>query len=409
MPERKKIPFTNEHFVEFCKSMVGMPYWYGSVVYKCTTDLLNRKSRQYASHYTPGRMPRYKDDIAKKKVCADCVELIKGYMWTIGGVGVVESIGTDKTFTNKYGGNNCPDKSANGMFSYAKSKGTACGTIDSIPEVPGLAVRFDWHVGVYIGGGQVIEERSFNYGCVCTKLKEHKWTHWYQLSFIDYGEAFDSGTSAPAKPVSYILGSRLLKKGMSGIDVRTLQELIVKLGYGLPQYGIDGEFGSETEKAVLAFQKDYGLEHDGKYGEQTHKVLVDEVADDDAGKQENTEDEQDEPTVPVSPTVLDTNAPSETVDDEPTSAKPDTLIEPIDGAGVMPTVVIISGGGKVNIRVGNGTQYARITTVASGMSYPYVATAANGWHAVVVGAQVGWVSGTLSVVYNQRHETGGVI
>ena len=29
MSERINTPFTNEHFVAFCKKMVGQPYWYG--------------------------------------------------------------------------------------------------------------------------------------------------------------------------------------------------------------------------------------------------------------------------------------------------------------------------------------------------------------------------------------------
>lgn len=39
MSERINTPFTNEHFVAFCEKMVGQPYWYGSVVYKCTENL----------------------------------------------------------------------------------------------------------------------------------------------------------------------------------------------------------------------------------------------------------------------------------------------------------------------------------------------------------------------------------
>ena len=166
MSERINTPFTNEHFVAFCEKMVGQPYWYGSVVYKCSENLRARKSKQYPAHYGSSRTARYRDDIAKKKVCADCVGLIKGYQWTNGGQGVIESIGTDKTFSSKYGGHGCPDKSANGMFSYAKSKGCAWGTMDTLPEVPGIALRFDGHVGVYIGGGYAVEERGFNYGCV---------------------------------------------------------------------------------------------------------------------------------------------------------------------------------------------------------------------------------------------------
>ncbi len=399
MSERNKMPFTNENFVAFCKKMVGMPYWYGAVVYKCTASLLSRKSAQYPSHYTSGRMSRYKDDIAKKKVCADCVGLIKGYMWTNGGIGVIESIGTDKTFTSKYGGNNCPDKSANGMFTYAKSKGMSWGTIDSIPEVPGVAVRFDGHVGVYIGGGYVIEERGFNYGCQKTKLKDRKWTHWYQLPFIDYGDAFANGIPTPTKSVSYTLGSRLLKKGMTGSDVKALQELLLQLGYVLPRYGADGDYGSETEKAVLAFQKDNGLEQDGKYGEKSHKALMDAVADDDAGKQEDTADKQDEPTEPVSSAEPNTGAPTEIGYDEPTEeTQPDTEADKPDSGEANSnahTVRIVSSG-KVNIRVGNGTQYARITSVSANTILPYIATATNGWHAVVINSRVGWVSGEYS-------------
>ena len=46
---------------------------------------------------------------------------------------------------------------------YAKSKGCSWGTMDSMPEVPGIALRSDGHVGVYIGGGYAVEERSFSY------------------------------------------------------------------------------------------------------------------------------------------------------------------------------------------------------------------------------------------------------
>ena len=59
-------------------------------------------------------------------------------------------------------------------------------------------------------------------------------------------------------------------------------------------------------------------------------------------------------------------------------------------------VVIVSSGGRVNIRVGNGTEYSRITAVEPSASFPYIATATNGWHAIVINGQVGWVSGDYS-------------
>ena len=365
MSERINTPFTNEHFVAFCLSMIGQPYWYGTVVYKCSESLRSRKAKQYPSHYGSSRTARYKDDIAKKKVCADCVGLIKGYNWTSGGVGVMESIGTDKTFSSKYGGNGCPDKSANGMFTYAKSKGCAWGTIDTLPEIPGVALRSDGHVGVYVGEGYAVEERGFSYGCVKTKVSSRKWTHWFQLPFVDYGDAVFTGGSN-VKPdtaaTEYTLGTRTLKNGSKGMDVKTMQRFLLQLGFSLPKHGADGSFGAETLSALKAFQSKVGIKADGIYGSETHQALMDAVADDDEGKAD---------------TAPDTEPPEEV---KPTGRK----------------VTISCVSGTVNIRTGNGTQYSRITAAKNGDTLEWVATAENGWHAVVVNGCVGWVSGKYS-------------
>ena len=62
-----------------------------------------------------------------------------------------------------------------------------------------------------------------------------------------------------------------------------------------------------------------------------------------------------------------------------------------------PTVEIITKHGEtVNVRVGNGTEYENIREVGSGEVLEYIATAGNGWNAVKVGTQVGWVSGEYS-------------
>ena len=48
----------------------------------------------------------------------------------------------------------------------------------------------------------------------------------------------------------------------------------MQLGYKLPRYGADGDFGEETLAALTSFQKDHGVKADGKYGEETHKALI---------------------------------------------------------------------------------------------------------------------------------------
>lgn len=103
---------------------------------------------------------------------------------------------------------------------------------------------------------------------------------------------------------------------------------------------------------------------------------MDAVADDDEGKQDMpSEDTSDEDAPTQEPTEEETPAPV--------------------GQSV---VIVADNGGKVNIRVGNDTRYKRITTVPVGMTFEYVATAANGWNAVVVSGQVGWVSGKYSKI-----------
>lgn len=134
--------------------------WYGTCVYKASTSVLNSKTRQYPSHYGSSRTSRYKKDIANKQVVSDCVGGCKGYAWTNGGQGVLESIGTDQKYTSKYGSNGCPDKSASGMFSYCKSKGMDWGTIDTLPEIVGLALFTDGHIGYYVGEGYAVEWRG---------------------------------------------------------------------------------------------------------------------------------------------------------------------------------------------------------------------------------------------------------
>ena len=101
----------------------------------------------------------------------DCVGLIKGYGWL-----------DAETLTVGYNTNGMPDYSANQMY-YAA---TVRGTIDTIPERPGLAVWRDGHIGVYVGDGYVIEAMGTEYGVVKTRLAERGFTHWLEIPFIDY-------------------------------------------------------------------------------------------------------------------------------------------------------------------------------------------------------------------------------
>jgi hypothetical protein len=139
---------------------------YGQVL---TESLLDYKIEQY-----PDGVGGYEDFIRSTwlgRRSADCVGLIKGYGWL-----------DPNTLTIKYGTNGMQDVGADSMYRNATVK----GTIDTIPEVPGLAVWCSGHIGVYIGNGEVIEAMGTKYGVVKTKLSERSFTHWLEIPYINY-------------------------------------------------------------------------------------------------------------------------------------------------------------------------------------------------------------------------------
>lgn len=64
-----------------------------------------------------------------------------------------------------------------------------------------------------------------------------------------------------------------LKQGMRGEDVRDLQNLLQDAGYSVGRAGSDGIYGSDTFRAVAAFQEDHGLAVDGIAGRETLAAL----------------------------------------------------------------------------------------------------------------------------------------
>jgi len=149
----------------------GWGYVYGTYVSVLTESFLQDRASIFGSQVT-----NYMDFIRQNwigKRCADCVGLIKGYGWDDSETGEI-----------KVGSNGMMDVSANGMFENAAVK----GTIDTIPEVPGLAVWHDGHIGIYIGNGEVIEAMNTLRGVTRTKLAGREWTHWLQIPYISYVE-----------------------------------------------------------------------------------------------------------------------------------------------------------------------------------------------------------------------------
>ena len=151
-----------------------------------------------------------------------------------------------------------------------KGKRTDNGTLK-----PGTAV-FVWngktysHVGLYIGGEQVIEAAGTKQGVITSKVTASKWTHWGELK----GVSFDGSVPAPApEPAPAPAQKPTLRKGSKGADVTELQTALQKLGCGLGSCGIDGDYGRATMAAVQLFQLDHSLAIGGICGPKTGAAI----------------------------------------------------------------------------------------------------------------------------------------
>lgn len=130
------------------------------------------------------------------------------------------------------------------------------------------------HIGLYIGDGFVIEAEGTTYGVVKTKLSARGWDYWGEMKNVDFSDMQEPAPEDPEHTIPEAPETRkTLRKGDKGDAVKSLQEQLIRLGYPLPKYGADGDFGKETEAAVKAFQMDKGLKADGVVGAKTYAAL----------------------------------------------------------------------------------------------------------------------------------------
>lgn len=234
---------TAKGLVEYAKAQLGRPYWYGSFGQAGSREFYEQKKRQYPNNYTWA----YDGTTAKVH---DCVGLIKGYLWC-----------NDPEDTAPVY-NAAQDLSANMM----RDACTVKGSMADLPEIPGVLVFKEYHVGVYIGGGEVIEARGHAYGVVKTKLADRPWTSWGYCPYVTYEE--------PQKQKTITVELPVLKRGAKGDTVRAMQYLLIGNGHDMEGYGADGSFGGATERALKAYQTANGLDVDGSCGPMTWKKLL---------------------------------------------------------------------------------------------------------------------------------------
>lgn len=90
---------------------------------------------------------------------------------------------------------------------------------------------------------------------------------WHNTTGVDRPVSGHGGTQ-PTNPCQ--LGTRTLRNGSSGEDVRAVQWVLARFGY---KCAVDGSYGPETAAAVRSFQQELLLEADGITGPVTLTAL----------------------------------------------------------------------------------------------------------------------------------------
>lgn len=242
MADRKQVG--NGELVKFCIEKVGVPYVMGTsgkVLTRALYDDLAK--RNPGGWFTIKRQPTVLSWLGKQ--ATDCHGLVE---WA-----VREQTGE------------AYDVTADAAYNTAKVK----GAIGTIPELPGVCVRYKGHVGVYIGGGYVVEARGFDYGTCITALEGRPWTNWYMHPKINYDEKM-LPVPSPKK-----IGKTTSRYSVVWLQLKLNEQIAA--GYIAGQaLAVDGVYGRGTAEVTAAYWRKKGWTKDSEIwgvGESTIKAL----------------------------------------------------------------------------------------------------------------------------------------
>ena len=135
------------------------------------------------------------------------------------------------------------------------------------------------HVAMYCGNGKEVEA-SINEKGTATGgqpgdqtgkeflIRSYRNYPWNVI--LRYGSGSSGGGSSTPTTKTY------LQKGDNGEAVKTMQKMLIAIGYSCGSCGADGDFGNDTLNALKKFQADFNLEVDGLYGSASKAKLESE-------------------------------------------------------------------------------------------------------------------------------------
>lgn len=240
-------------------------------VHGCFGWPLNQKNKQRAiKNSTFNASPERSELISSATADTfgfDCVCLVKALLW-----------GWCGDASKNYGGaaycsGGVKDLNDAQMLAICKDVSTDFSNVQ-----PGEYLWTDGHCGIYAGNGIAVEctyrwddgvQETAVYNITGENASKGRyWKKHGKLPYLTY--------HAPVKKEEpdFTLGFRNLREGFKGESVRALQLLLIGRKYGCGNTGADGDFGANTKKAMIAYQKANELTADGIAGKDTMSSLL---------------------------------------------------------------------------------------------------------------------------------------
>lgn len=207
-------------------------YILGTSGVMCTEALIQAKRRNYSSWSTSSYLSAARKWLGK--MVADCQGLADYYYTHI--VGVKTEITSNTNYTMW-----CKGHSSKNMGICPMEEGVALFRMHS----NGRVHHVGWLCRVN-GSWYVVEAKGLKYGVVLTPWKAAEWDAWGRML-----AKFNYDGEGEGEMIAY---------GQESNEVKAYQQLLVDAGYKLPKYGVDGDWGPETQAAHNAFQTDHGVD-----------------------------------------------------------------------------------------------------------------------------------------------------
>lgn len=170
-----------------------------------------------------------------------------------------------------------PKNSAGAGCMYSKSYYQAQGRFDRTPHVGDQIFFYDSSYEInHTGIVESVDDDQVNTIEGNSSDRVQRQSYLVNSGYIaGYGhpkwELAASAATSTIEPVSS--SNSYIREGMKGTKVQLIQTYLKKLNYDIGPYGVDGDFGSDTRKAVMCFQRDHDLTPNGIIDEKTLDVL----------------------------------------------------------------------------------------------------------------------------------------